>query len=127
MKWTSFVTRSYYWILGKNVDLSGSLLGCARRISPAVACFRGVLCLAEDEHLRKRVISGDSATVRVIPTVHLPRLSSRVKVRVRIVIETETPFDVLFFTPIRVRVRIEPFCLDPNRISHLLLIAANSN
>ena len=42
MKWTSIVTRSHYWILGKNVDLSGSPLGCVRRISPVVACF-GVL------------------------------------------------------------------------------------
>ena len=63
MKWTSIVTRSHYWILGKNVDLSGSPLGCARRILPVVACFRGAYYLMEDEHLRKCVISGGSATV----------------------------------------------------------------
>ena len=63
MKWTSIVTCSHYWILGKNVDLLGSLLGCARRIPSAVACFRGAYCLVEDEHLRKRVILVSSATL----------------------------------------------------------------
>ena len=57
-----YSNHSHYWILGKNVDLLGSPLGCARRIPPVVACFRGALCLVEDEHLRKRVISGGSAT-----------------------------------------------------------------
>ena len=47
--------------------------------------------------------------VRVVPTFHLPRLSLWVRVRVRVVLETETPFAILFFTTIRVRVRIEPF------------------
>ena len=41
MKWTCIVTRSHYWILGKNVDLLGSPLGCDRRTPPAIACFRG--------------------------------------------------------------------------------------
>ena len=41
IKWISIVTRSHYWILGKNVDLSGSPLGCARRIPSAVAYFQG--------------------------------------------------------------------------------------
>ena len=41
MKWISIVTRSHYWILGKNVDLSGSPLGCARWIPPVVAYVRG--------------------------------------------------------------------------------------
>ena len=41
MKWTCIVTRSHYWILGENVDLSGSPSGCARRTPLAVACFRG--------------------------------------------------------------------------------------
>ena len=41
----------------------GFSLGCARWIPPAVACFRGAQCLVEDEHLRKYVISGGSATV----------------------------------------------------------------
>ena len=41
MKWTYIVTRSHYWILGKNMDLSGSPLGRARRIPPVVACFQG--------------------------------------------------------------------------------------
>ena len=36
------VTRSHYWILGKNVDLSGSPSGCARRTPLAVVAF-GVL------------------------------------------------------------------------------------
>ena len=63
MKWTSIVTYSHYWILEENVDLLGSPLGCARRIPAAVACFWGAQCLVEDEHLRKRVISGGSATV----------------------------------------------------------------
>jgi len=63
MKWTSIVTHSHYWILGENVDLLGSPLGCARRIPSAVACFRGAYCLVEDEHLRKRVISDGSATL----------------------------------------------------------------
>ena len=42
MKWTSIVTRSHYWILGKNVDLSGSPSGCARPTPLAVVAF-GVL------------------------------------------------------------------------------------
>ena len=63
MKWTSIVTRSHYWIHGKNMDLSGPPLGCARQIPPVVACFQGALCLVEGEHLRKRVISGGSAIV----------------------------------------------------------------
>ena len=42
MKWTCVVTRSHYWILGKNVDLSGSPSGCARRTPLAVVAF-GVL------------------------------------------------------------------------------------
>ena len=42
MKWTSIVTRSHYWILGKNMDLSGSPLGCARQTLLAVVTF-GVL------------------------------------------------------------------------------------
>ena len=62
MKWTYIVTRSHYWIIGKNVDLSGSPLGCARRIPLAVACFRGAWCLMEDERLCKYAISGGSAT-----------------------------------------------------------------
>ena len=44
------------------MDLLGSPLGCARWIPPVVACFQGALCLVEGEHLRKRVISGGSAT-----------------------------------------------------------------
>ena len=40
--WTSIVTHSHYWILGKNVDLLGSPLGCAQQLPPVVACFRGV-------------------------------------------------------------------------------------
>jgi len=39
MKWTCIVTRFNYWILGKNMDLSGSPLDCARRIPLVVACF----------------------------------------------------------------------------------------
>ena len=62
MKWTSIVTPFHYWILGENVDISGSPLGCARWIPPAVACFQDAQCLVEGEHLRKRVISGGSAT-----------------------------------------------------------------
>ena len=42
MKLTSIVTRSHYWILRKNVDLSGSPLGCARQTPLAVVTF-GVL------------------------------------------------------------------------------------
>ena len=42
MKWTSIVTRFHYWILGINVDLSGSPSGCARRIPLVVVAF-GVL------------------------------------------------------------------------------------
>ena len=45
------------------MDLSGSPLGCARRIPPVVACFQGALCLVEDEHLRKCAISAGSAIV----------------------------------------------------------------
>ena len=37
MKWTKFVTRSHYWILGENVDYSGSPLGCAQWNPPDVA------------------------------------------------------------------------------------------
>ena len=59
MRWTCVVTRFHYWILGKNVDLSGSPSGCARRTPLAVACFRGVVV---DERLRKYDISGGSAT-----------------------------------------------------------------
>ena len=62
MKWTSIVTPFHYWILGENVDISGSPLGCARRIPPAVACFRGAQCLVEDECLRQYAILGGSAT-----------------------------------------------------------------
>ena len=42
MRWTCVVTRFHYWILGKNVDLSGSPSGCARRIPLGVVAF-GVL------------------------------------------------------------------------------------
>ena len=42
MKWTYVVTRFHYWILGKNVDLSGSPSGCARRTPLAIVAF-GVL------------------------------------------------------------------------------------
>ena len=41
MKWTCIVTRSHYWILGENVDLLGSPLGCARWIPLVVAYFWG--------------------------------------------------------------------------------------
>ena len=41
-KWTCVVTHSHYWILGKNVDLSGSPSGCARRTPLTVVAF-GVL------------------------------------------------------------------------------------
>ena len=37
MKWTKFVTRSHYWILGENMDLLGSPLGCARQNPPVSA------------------------------------------------------------------------------------------
>ena len=40
MRWTCVVTRSHYWILGKNVDLSGSPSGCARRTPLAVVTFK---------------------------------------------------------------------------------------
>ena len=63
MRWTCVVTRFHYWILGKNVDLSGSPLGYARWTPPVVACFRGAWCLMEDERLRKYAILGGSATV----------------------------------------------------------------
>ena len=42
MRWTYIVTHSHYWILGKNVDLSGSPSGCARRTSLVVVAS-GVL------------------------------------------------------------------------------------
>ena len=42
MKWICIVTHSHYWILGKNMDILGSPLGCARRIPLVVATF-GVL------------------------------------------------------------------------------------
>ena len=42
MRWTCVVTRFHYWILGKNVDLSGSPSGCARRTPLVVVAF-GVL------------------------------------------------------------------------------------
>ena len=47
----------------ENVDLSGSPLGCARRLLIVVACFQGAQCLVEDEHLRKCAILGGSTTV----------------------------------------------------------------
>ena len=59
------VTRSDYWILEKNVDLSGSPFGVCPTDTAAVACFRGAQCLVEDEHLRKHVISGGSATIDI--------------------------------------------------------------
>ena len=40
MRWTCVVTRSHYWILGKNVDLSSSPSGCARRTLLDVVAFR---------------------------------------------------------------------------------------
>ena len=42
MEWTSIVTHFHYWILGKNVDLSGSPSGCARQTPLVVVAF-GVL------------------------------------------------------------------------------------
>ena len=42
MRWTCVVTHFHYWMLGKNVDLSGSPSGCARRTPLAVVAF-GVL------------------------------------------------------------------------------------
>ena len=53
------------------MDLSGSPLGCARWIPPAVACFRGALCLVEDERLRKCAISDGSATEHALAQQNL--------------------------------------------------------
>ena len=60
-----YCTHSHYWILGKNVDLSGSPSGCARRIPLVVVAF-GVLS----------VWWKTSASVSTLFRVVLPQQSS---------------------------------------------------
>ena len=73
MRWTCVVTRFYYWILGINVDLSGSPSGCARRIPLVVVAF-GVLSV-----WRKT-----SASVSTLFRVVLPQLPCFVDVIVEL-------------------------------------------
>ena len=77
MRWTCVVTRSHYWILGKNVDLSGSPSGCARRTPLAVVAF-GVLSV-----WWKTSTSVSTLFRTVLPhVVHLPSVgASRTRLR----------------------------------------------
>ena len=63
MKWTKFVTRSHYWILGGKCGLFGLSLGVCLTKSARCSSLSGRLVSVEDKHLRKCVISGDSAIV----------------------------------------------------------------
>ena len=63
MKWTKFVTRSHYWILGEKYGLFGLSLGVRSMESTRRSSLSGRLVLVEDKRLRKCVILGDSTTV----------------------------------------------------------------
>ena len=63
MKWTKFVTRSHYWILGEKRGSFGLSLGVCPMEPARCSSLLGCLVSMEDKRLRKCIISGGSAIV----------------------------------------------------------------
>ena len=63
MKWTKFVTRSHYWILGEKYGSFELSLGVCPTEPAWCSPLSGRLVLVEDKRLCKYVISDGSTTV----------------------------------------------------------------